>query len=61
MIFMEHDIYFNDFWHKRKINNCDPYNIFLAIATNIPQWLKTMFVHQGLIYIYKYINAVKPK
>ncbi len=24
----------NDFWHKRKINNFDPYNVLLAIATN---------------------------
>ncbi len=23
------------FWHKRKIDNFDPYNVFLAIATNI--------------------------
>ncbi len=36
-IFMEHE----------KINNFDPYNVFLAIATNIPQWLKTGFVVQG--------------
>ncbi len=30
---MEHDLYSisNDFWH----NNFDPYNVFLAIATNI--------------------------
>ncbi len=34
------------FWHK-KIYNFDPYNIFLAIATNIPQRLKTGFVLQG--------------
>ncbi len=39
----------NDFWHKRKINNFDPYNVFLAIATNIPQRLKTDFVVQGHI------------
>ncbi len=25
----------------------DPYNVFLAIATNIPQRLKTAFVLQG--------------
>ncbi len=25
-IFIEHD-----FWHKRKINNFDPYNVLLAI------------------------------
>ncbi len=44
----------NDFWHKRKINNFDPYNVFLAIATNIPQRLKTGFVVQGHKYIYIY-------
>ncbi len=38
-IFMEHDLYPNYFWHKRKINNFDPYNVLLAIASNIPQWL----------------------
>uniref|UniRef100_A0A671KSX6 Protein TASOR-like n=1 Tax=Sinocyclocheilus anshuiensis TaxID=1608454 RepID=A0A671KSX6_9TELE len=31
-IFMEHD-----FWHKRKMDNFDPYNVLLVIATNIPQ------------------------
>ncbi len=37
-IFMEHDlnIISNDFWHKRKIDNFDPYNVLLVIATNIP-------------------------
>ncbi len=39
----------NIFWHKRKINNFDPYSVFLAIATNIPQRLKTAFVLQGHI------------
>ncbi len=28
------------FWHKRKIDNFDPYNVFLAIATNISVLLK---------------------
>ncbi len=28
-------------------NHFDPYNVFLAIATNIPQRLKTGFVVQG--------------
>ncbi len=34
-IFMKHDPYLfpNSFWHKRKINNFDPYNVLLAIAT----------------------------
>ncbi len=39
------------FWHKRKINNVDPYNVFLAISTNIPQRLKTGFVVQGHICV----------
>ncbi len=39
----------NDFWHKIKINNFDSYNVLLAIATNIPQRLKTGFVLQGHI------------
>ncbi len=30
--------------------NFDPYNVLLAIATNIPQQLKTGFVLQGYIY-----------
>ncbi len=37
----------NDFCHKRIIYNFDPYNVFLAVATNIPQRLKTVFVLQG--------------
>ncbi len=41
MIFTE---YANDLWHKRKMYNFNPYNVLLAIATNIPQWLKTGFV-----------------
>ncbi len=44
MIFTE---YANDFWHKRKMYNFNPYNVLLAIATNILQWLKTAFVVQG--------------
>ncbi len=43
--------YPNDFT-KRKINNFDPSQYFLVIATNIPQRLKTGFVLQGHIYIY---------
>ncbi len=42
--------YPNDVWHKRKNDNFDPYNVFLSIATNIPQRLKTGFVVQGHIY-----------
>ncbi len=25
----------NDFWHNRKMYNFDPYNVLLAISTNI--------------------------
>ncbi len=35
---------------KENIYNFDPYNVFFAIATNIPQRLKTGFVVQGHIY-----------
>ncbi len=41
--------YPNDFWRKRKIYNFDPYNVFLAIATNIHVLLMTGFVIQGHI------------
>ncbi len=34
------------------MDNFDPYNVFLVIATNIPQQLKTGFVVQGLTHIY---------
>ncbi len=44
MIFTE---YANDFWQKREMYNFNPYNVLLAIATNIPQRLKTGFVVQG--------------
>ncbi len=43
-IFMEHDL-----WHKRKNDNFDPYYVFLAIATNIPELLMTGFVFQSHI------------
>ncbi len=46
MIFTQ---YPNDFWHKRKNDNFDPYNVLLAIAINIPVLLKTGFVVQGHI------------
>ncbi len=50
---MEHDLYLisNDFWNKRKMDNFDPYSVFLVIATNTPQRLMTGFVLQGHIYI----------
>ncbi len=43
---------FTDYWHKREIDHFDPYNVFLAIATNIPVRLKAGFVVQGHIYEY---------
>ncbi len=51
-IFMEHMNMKRKIVKKRKrlINNFDPYNIFFAIATNIPQRLNTAFVLQGHIY-----------
>ncbi len=45
--------YPNDIWHKRKIYNFDPYNVFFVIATNIPVLLKTGFVVQGHICVLK--------
>ncbi len=48
-IFMEHDLYLISFWHKRKMDHFDPYNVLLAIATNIPVLLMTAFVLQGHI------------
>ncbi len=47
----------NDFWHKTKIYNFDPYNVFLVIAINIPQRLKTGFVLQGHIYAVQKMNC----
>ncbi len=44
MIFTE---YPNDIWHKI---NFEPYNVLLAIPTNILELLKTGFVLQGHIY-----------
>ncbi len=49
---MEHDLYIiftNDFLHKGKIYHFDPYNVLLALATNIPVLLMTAFVLQGHI------------
>ncbi len=39
----------NDFWHKRTMYNFEPYNVLLAIATNIAVLLMTDFVLQGHI------------
>ncbi len=32
------------------MDNFDSYNVFLTIATNIPQWFNTAFVLQGHKY-----------
>ncbi len=42
----------------KKINNFDPYNVFLAIATNKPQRLKTGFVVQGHISYYIVLHYI---
>ncbi len=39
-IFMEHDLNILMIFGIKKINNFDPYNVFLAIATNIPSDLR---------------------
>ncbi len=46
---MEHVLNILIIFDKKKINNCDPYNVFLAIATNTPVLLMTAFVLQGHI------------
>ncbi len=40
---------------KRKKYYFDPYNLFMAIATNIPVILVTGFVLQGHIYIFLHL------
>ncbi len=66
-IFMEHDLYHpNDFWHKRKIDNFDPYSVFMAIATNIPQrlvlWSRVTYTENSPLhprnYTGKYIEKI---
>ncbi len=44
---MKHDLNILMIFGKRKIDNFDPYNVLLAIATNIPVLLMTAFVLQG--------------
>ncbi len=52
-------VYPNDFWHKRKMDNFDSYNVLLSIATNIPVLLMTAFVLQGHIYNYLIFYLIK--
>ncbi len=40
----------NDFWHKRKTYNFDPYNVLLSIATNIAVLFMTACVLQGHMF-----------
>ncbi len=50
------------FFGIKKLNHFDPYHVFLAIATNIPQRLKTGFVVQGhmlFFCLYREANALK--
>ncbi len=47
----------NDFWHKRKIYNFDPYNVLLAIATNIPAAYDCFCAPGSHIHIYIYTAA----
>ncbi len=39
--------------------NFDPYNAFLAIATHIPQQLKSAFVLQGHIYAQSWVDYLQ--
>ncbi len=38
--------------------NFDPYNVFLAIATNIPQRLMTGFIVQGHIKAFQFYKSL---
>ncbi len=52
-IFMEHDLnIIMIFWHKRKMDHFEPYNVLLDIAANIAVLLMTAFVAHIYIYIY---------
>ncbi len=46
-IFMEHDLNILMIFGITKMYNFEPYNVLLAIATNIPVLLMTAFVLQG--------------
>ncbi len=49
----------NDFWHKIKIYHFDPYNVFLAIGSNIPQRLVLLSrVTNTYIHTYKKKNIL---
>ncbi len=47
----------NDFWYKIKIDNFEPYNVLLAIATNIPVLLCSRVKKKNVIkYIFLNYN-----
>ncbi len=48
----------NDFWHKRKMYNFDPYDVLLSISTDIPVLLMTASVLQGHVYSYQNDRSV---
>ncbi len=54
-IFMEHDLNILMIFGIKEKYNFEPYNVLLAIATNIPVLLMTAFVLQGHIYIFIFI------
>ncbi len=43
------------------MDNFDPYNVFLAIATNIPVLLKTAFVAPGITFRYQFSLEMLPQ
>ncbi len=49
----------NDFCHKRKMYNFEPYNVLLAIATNIPVLLMTASVLQSHKYVFIVVELCK--
>jgi len=55
---MEHDLNIEMIFGIKKIDHFDPYNVFLAIALNIPQQLKTGFVVPG--HEYRQTANMKP-
>ncbi len=50
-IFMEHDLNIQIMFGIKQINNFDPYTVFLAIATNIPQRLKVLWSRVTCMYV----------
>ncbi len=47
----------HDFWHKIKMYNFEPYNVLLAVATNIAVLLMTTSVLQEHIRVLLGINV----